>query len=79
MGPGGRRVVPPGTGGAGGEVPQPPCICRVWVWQRLRLAVRFEWLSRMGVGLGATFGVDLVAGRIWFLVVGGGGPWYWAA
>ena len=34
-GPGGLRVVPPGTGG-GGEVPRCPWICHVGVWwQRL--------------------------------------------
>ena len=59
--------------GGGGEVPHPPWICRVGVWRRWRLVVRFAWMSRLGVGLEGPFGVDVVAGRIWFLV-GGGQP-----
>ena len=40
-GPGGLRVVPPGTGG-GGEVPRRPWICHVGVWWRQRLVVWVE-------------------------------------
>ena len=80
-GPGGTRVVPPGTGG--GEVPHPPWICRVGVrrrWGRWRLVVRVECLSRRGLGPGGPFGLDVVAGRIRFLVSEGwplvvGGVW----
>ena len=71
MGPGGPRVVPRDTGG--GEGTHPPWICHVgvlrrvrWIWRRWRQVVRV-W----GVGLGGPFGVDVVAGRIRFLVGGG--------
>ena len=39
-----------------------------------RLLVRFEWLSRVEVGLWGPFSVDVVAGRIGFLVLGGAAP-----
>ena len=82
MGPGGPRVVPPGTGGGG--VPHPLWICRIGVWRWWRLVVRVERLSRVGPGLGGAFGVDVVAGRIRFLVWGGrplvvGGVVGWSA
>ena len=38
---------------------------------RWRLVVRVEWLSRVEVGPGGPFVVDVVAGRIQFLVWGG--------
>ena len=66
MGPGGPRLVPPGTGWGG--VPDSPCICRVGVWRRVRWmwrrwwqVVRVKWLSRVGMGLGGPFGVNVVA------------------
>ena len=62
--------MPPRTGG-GGRVPHPPWICRVGVWRRWRLVVRVEWLSRVGVGSGGPFRLDVVAGRMRFLVWGG--------
>ena len=68
MGPGGPHVVPLGTWGG---VPHPPWLRRVGVWRGERLVVRFEWLSRLGVGPGNPYGVDVVAGQIWFLVGGG--------
>ena len=40
-GPGGPRVVPPGTGG-GGEVPRRPWIRHIGVWWRQRLVVWVE-------------------------------------
>ena len=61
-------------GEGGGEVPHPPWMCRVGVRRRLRLVVLVEWLSRVGVGPGGPFGVDVVAGRIRFLVRGGVAP-----
>ena len=39
--------------------------------RRWRLVVLVEWLSRVGAGLGGPFGVDVVAGRMRFLVWGG--------
>ena len=88
MGPGEPRMVRPGTGG-GRRVPQPAWICRLGVWRqvkwmrrrwrRWRHVVRPQWLlgglSRLGVGLGGPFSVDVVAGWI-LLLVGGGGPWW---
>ena len=42
-GPGGLRVVPPGTGGGGGEeVPRRPWIRHVGVWWRQRLVIWVE-------------------------------------
>ena len=41
-GPGGPRVVPPGIGGGGGEVPRRPWIRHVGVWWRQRLVVWVE-------------------------------------
>ena len=41
-GPGGPRVVPPGTGGGGGEVPRRAWIRHVGVWWRQRLVVWVE-------------------------------------
>ena len=41
-GPGGLRVVLPGTGGGGGEVPRRPWIRHVGVRQRQRLVVWVE-------------------------------------
>ena len=58
----------------GGEVPHPSWICRVGVRRLWRLVVLVEWLSRGGAGLGGPFGVDVVAGRIRFLVWPGGRP-----
>ena len=69
--------------GGGWEVPHPPWICRVGVWRRVRWMPRRRWqvvqvrwllgvLSRTGLGLGGLFSVDVVAGRIRFLVGGGG-------
>ena len=83
-GPGGPRVVPPGTGGGGREVLHPPLISHVGVRRRCRLVVRVEWLPRVGAGLAGPFGVDVVAGRIRFLVWGGrplvgGGVVGWSA
>ena len=61
-------------GMGGGKVPHPPWICRVGVWGRWRLVVRVEWLSRMGVGSGGPFGVDVPGGYgSWY---GRGGPWW---
>ena len=68
-----------GCGGGGGDVPHSPWICRVGVlrrvkWMRRRCwqVIRFRWLSGWlslwGVGLGGPLGVDVVAGRIQFLV-----------
>ena len=65
----------------GGEIPHPPWLCRVGVWRRVRWmqgrwrqVVRVQWLlrglSRTGLGLEGPFGVDVVAGRIRFLVGG---------
>ena len=68
MGSGGPRMVPPGTGGGGGKVLHPSWICRVGLWRRWQLVVRVEGLSRVGVGSGGPFGVDVLAGRIRFLV-----------
>ena len=70
--------------GMGGEVPHPSWICRVGVRRRWRLVVQVEWLSLVGVGPGGPFGVDVVAGRIPFLVWGGrplvvGGAVGWSA
>ena len=64
-----------GVGGA----PHPPWICPVGVWRRVRWmrrwwrqVVRVHWLlwglSRLGLGLGGPFGVDVVARQIRFLV-----------
>ena len=41
-GPGGLRVVLPGTGGGGGEVPRHPWIRHVGLWWQQRLVVRVE-------------------------------------
>ena len=70
----------------GGGVPRPPCNCCVgvlrrvrWVRRRGRQLVRVQWwlrgVSRVGRGFGGlgSFGVDVVAGEVRFLV-GGGRP-----
>ena len=73
------RAMSGGVGGAlgsrrgaawywGGGVLHPQWICRVGVRRRWRLVVRVGWLSRMGAGLGGSFGVHVVAGQIPFLV-----------
>ena len=55
----------------GGGVPHPPWICRVGLRRTWRLVVRLKRLSRVGMGLQGPLGVDMVAGRIQFLVWGG--------
>ena len=78
-GPGGLRVVPPGTVGGGGS--PPPSIdpaCRGAAAASAGGAGRVT--VPVGVGPGSPFGVDVVAGGIRFLVRGGwslvvGGVW----
>ena len=59
-GPGGLRVVPPGTEGGGG-FSRRPWIRHVGVWRRQRQVVWVERLSLAGVGPGGPFGVGVVA------------------